>query len=92
MINNLFINNIGGIKQAELTFTSGFNVITGESGAGKSSVIRALELLTGIAEPSKLNSMILKLQERFSTRDVHAQNLMVKILASMNAQRSLIHS
>ena len=47
MINNLFINNIGGIKQAELTFTSGFNVITGESGAGKSSVIRALELLTG---------------------------------------------
>ena len=47
MIEQLFINNIGGIKEASLNFTSGLNVITGESGAGKSSVVRALELLTG---------------------------------------------
>ncbi|MBR6901759.1 MAG: AAA family ATPase [Synergistaceae bacterium] len=47
MIEKLFINNIGGIKQAELAFSGGLNVITGESGAGKSSVVRALELLTG---------------------------------------------
>ena len=47
MIEKIFINNIGGIKEAELNFTGGLNVITGESGAGKSSVVRALELLTG---------------------------------------------
>ena len=47
MIEKLFINNIGGIKQASLIFSGGLNVITGESGAGKSSVVRALELLTG---------------------------------------------
>ena len=47
MIERLLINNIGGIKQASLKFTDGLNVITGESGAGKSSVVRALELLTG---------------------------------------------
>ncbi|MBQ9574065.1 MAG: AAA family ATPase [Synergistaceae bacterium] len=47
MINRLVIHNIGGIRNAELEFTPGFNVITGESGAGKSSVVRSLELLTG---------------------------------------------
>ena len=47
MIEKIFINNIGGIKEASLNFTSGLNVITGESGAGKSSVVRAIELLTG---------------------------------------------
>ena len=47
MLKNLRIKNIGGIKEAELSFTPGLNVITGESGAGKSSVVRALELLAG---------------------------------------------
>ena len=47
MIGKLYIENIGGIRGAELTFTPGLNVITGESGAGKSSVVRSLELLAG---------------------------------------------
>ena len=47
MIEKLYIENIGGIRGAELTFTRGLNVITGESGAGKSSVVRSLELLAG---------------------------------------------
>ncbi|MBQ4401900.1 MAG: AAA family ATPase, partial [Synergistaceae bacterium] len=47
MIERVRIHNIGGIREAELSFTAGLNVITGESGAGKSSVVRSLELLTG---------------------------------------------
>ena len=47
MIRRVTIHNIGGISDAELTFAPGLNVITGESGAGKSSVVRSLELLTG---------------------------------------------
>ena len=47
MIESLKISNIGGIKTASLEFTSGLNVITGESGAGKSSIVRSLELLAG---------------------------------------------
>lgn len=47
MIERLIIRNIGGIKAAELEFSPGLNVITGESGAGKSSVVRSLELLAG---------------------------------------------
>ena len=47
MIEKLYIENIGGIRGAELSFTHGLNVITGESGAGKSSIVRSLELLAG---------------------------------------------
>ena len=43
----LSIRNIGGIAQADISFGGRFIAITGESGAGKSSVVRALELLTG---------------------------------------------
>ena len=43
----LGIRNIGGITQADISFSGRFIAITGESGAGKSSVVRALELLTG---------------------------------------------
>ncbi|MCL1875158.1 MAG: AAA family ATPase [Synergistaceae bacterium] len=51
MLKRLSIKNVGGIGSAELTFSSSekynFNVVTGESGAGKSSVVRALEILSG---------------------------------------------
>ena len=47
MIESLDIKNIGGIKEASLTFDGAFIVITGESGAGKSSLVRALEFISG---------------------------------------------
>ncbi len=43
----LSIRNIGGITKSDISFSGRFIAITGESGAGKSSVVRALELLTG---------------------------------------------
>ena len=45
MLKSLFIKNIGGISEAQINFYPGLNVITGESGSGKSSIIRSLELL-----------------------------------------------
>lgn len=47
MIEELSIRGIGGIKSASLAFGGGFIVITGESGAGKSSLVRALEFISG---------------------------------------------
>ena len=38
MLNVLHIENIAVIEQAEICFDCGFNVLTGETGAGKSSV------------------------------------------------------
>lgn len=47
MLDELFISNIGGLASAELKFSGRFIAITGESGAGKSSVVRAIELISG---------------------------------------------
>jgi DNA repair protein RecN (Recombination protein N) len=38
---------VGGIGRCELSFDKGLTVVTGESGAGKSSVVRAMELVAG---------------------------------------------
>lgn len=47
MLSELQIQNIAVIKEAVLTFTDGFNVMTGETGAGKSIVIDAINAVLG---------------------------------------------
>lgn len=47
MIEELRVRGVGGIKDARMTLNGNFIVITGESGSGKSSLVRALEFITG---------------------------------------------
>ena len=47
MLNLLHIENIAVIEQAEISFDRGFNVLTGETGAGKSIVIDAISAILG---------------------------------------------
>ncbi|MCX7768228.1 MAG: DNA repair protein RecN [Flavobacteriales bacterium] len=47
MLERLLIRNLGLIDHAELEFHPGFNVITGETGAGKSMILDSLSLLSG---------------------------------------------
>lgn len=47
MLNYLKINDFALIENAEVEFTGGFTVVTGESGAGKSILMSSIELLTG---------------------------------------------
>lgn len=47
MLERLRVKTIGGIEQADLCFEKGLTVITGESGTGKTSLLRALELVSG---------------------------------------------
>ena len=47
MLNTLQIENIAVIEQAEIQFSGGFNVLTGETGAGKSIVIDAISAILG---------------------------------------------
>lgn len=47
MLRELSIRNFALIEQLELSFYSGFSVLTGETGAGKSIIIDALGLLLG---------------------------------------------
>lgn len=47
MLNELQIRNFALIEELELSFYSGFSVLSGETGAGKSIIIDALSLLLG---------------------------------------------
>ena len=47
MLSLLHIENIAVISQAEISFAPGFNVLTGETGAGKSIVIDAIGAIIG---------------------------------------------
>lgn len=47
MLSQLYIENIAVIEKTEADFTEGFNVFTGETGAGKSILIDAINAVTG---------------------------------------------
>ena len=52
MLETLHIENIAVVREADIEFPSGFTVLTGETGAGKSIIIDAINLLLG-ARPAK---------------------------------------
>ncbi|MDR0943144.1 MAG: DNA repair protein RecN [Ruminococcus sp.] len=47
MLRTLYIENLAVVKKAEITFTEGLNVFSGETGAGKSVVIGGLDAALG---------------------------------------------
>jgi DNA repair protein RecN (Recombination protein N) len=47
MIEKLFIKNYLIIKEAEIDFSKGLNILTGETGAGKSIILDAISMLLG---------------------------------------------
>ncbi len=47
MLSKLYIENIAVIEKTEIDFQSGFNVLTGETGAGKSIIIDAITAVLG---------------------------------------------
>lgn len=47
MLKQLNIQNLILIESSEILFSSGFNVISGETGSGKSAILHALQLIKG---------------------------------------------
>ena len=47
MLRSLYIQNYALIEKLDIDFGSGFSVITGETGAGKSIILGAIGLLLG---------------------------------------------
>jgi len=47
MLHSLYVKNYALIEEIGVTFERGLNIITGETGAGKSILIDALSLLLG---------------------------------------------
>lgn len=82
MLTELRIENFAIIDRLDLTFGRGLNVITGETGAGKSILIDAVELLLGgKADPSFIRSGAEKavIEGTFALYD-RAQALIVPVL------------
>jgi DNA repair protein RecN (Recombination protein N) len=66
MIRSIYIKNYGIIQETEFHLNAGFNVITGETGAGKSMIVGAISLLmgarySGISRPFPQEKSILEL-------------------------------
>ncbi len=47
MLERLYIENVAVIEKSEIEFTDGLNILTGQTGAGKSIIIDSLSLLLG---------------------------------------------
>ena len=47
MLQRLFVKNVALIEELDISFAPGFNVMTGETGAGKSIVIDSVNLVLG---------------------------------------------
>ena len=54
MLELLRIRNLALIEDVELEFSPGLNTLTGETGAGKSFIMRAVDFLMGERMDSKL--------------------------------------
>lgn len=54
MLTSLHIENIAVIKSADIDFQSGFTVLTGETGAGKSIIIDSIGLILGAKQSRDL--------------------------------------
>lgn len=47
MLSELYIKNLAIIEEAKISFTDGLNILTGETGTGKSIIINAISFLCG---------------------------------------------
>ena len=54
MLKKLTINNIVIIDKAEISFSPGLSVLTGETGSGKSILLDALGLTIGLRSSQRL--------------------------------------
>lgn len=48
MLQRLYIQNLATVEKQEIEFSSGFNILTGETGAGKSVIIKSVNLILGM--------------------------------------------
>ena len=60
MINDLRIQNIGVIEDVSLEMSNGFTVLTGETGAGKTMILTAFQMIIG----EKVDSSLVRADEK----------------------------
>ena len=66
MISTLHIKNIGIIDDLSIDFNEGLNILTGETGAGKTLIIQSLEIISG----GRFSKEIIRKGENYSLVEV----------------------
>ena len=62
MLKNIYIKNFAIVDEESIDFSNGFNILTGETGSGKSIVVDALALLAG----GRVNKTLIGKRENYS--------------------------
>ena len=59
MLHNLHVKNLALIEEAEVDFSKGLNILSGETGAGKSIIIGSIGVAIGERPPKTLSAKML---------------------------------
>lgn len=79
MLRSLHIENIAVVKSADIEFCEGFNVLTGETGAGKSVIIDSINMLTG----AKVSRDVIRSGESFALSEAVFDGLSESVVARL---------
>ncbi len=99
MLELLRIRDLALIEDAELEFAPGLNVLTGETGAGKSFIVRAIDFLTGepmsadLVRPGKDKAVVeavFVLPEALENGGLAQQELIIRRELSADTGRSRV--
>ena len=80
MLKSLHIENIAVVKSADIEFGGGFNVLTGETGAGKSVIIDGISMLTG----AKIPRDVIRAGERYALSEAVFDGLSAAVTARLS--------
>jgi putative ATP-dependent endonuclease of the OLD family len=69
-LSRLFIKNFRSIRLLDLQFSKGRNVIVGRNNAGKSNIIKALDLVLGESSPTYAKSVNITENDFYSCKQV----------------------
>ena len=80
MLRSLHIENVAVVKRADIDFESGFTVLTGETGAGKSVMIDSINMLTG----AKVSREVIRSGEAFALSEAVFDDLSDAVVESLS--------
>ena len=80
MLSNIKISNIAIIKEAVVDFNNGLNVLTGETGAGKSIIIDAINAILG----ERTSRELIRTGSNFAEVSAYFENIGDNVIAVLN--------
>ncbi len=81
MLTNLKIENVAVIEKAEITFDNGLNILTGETGAGKSIVIDSINAILG----ERISKDIVRTGEKTAKVTAFFENVSNEVKSLLNS-------